>query len=289
MTDQTTPPRGTEPLTVDEIVREHRRLSAEIAAIEGRIEELEERAEDSDAPEHLARLSLERGALYRARDALKGGTREQLLPLAEAAKARRAELKRLQDHLETLDTQPVPELPDLLEKLDAERARVMAAVSLGDAAPSALAKLDKDRERLEREHVAARSEADRAGMLRLGLLDLIATARADVADLEHDYQVGLHRVLIAELDRELEAYARAASAMVDSWRRVTARVAAHDRLSRLNREKFGLGVSAGQLVAIPRPARADQYGMPSLEHDWREKEAARLHVELADQAQGIPI
>lgn len=283
MTDQTAPPAPPEPLTVDDIIREHRRLSAEIAAVEHRLEELDEEAG--------ADLRAERGALYRARDALKGGTRAQLAPIVESVKTRRAELERLRGHLHTLDTAPGPELSDVLAPLDAERARMMAAVSLGDAPPSALAKLDKERERLEREHVAARAEADRAELLRRGLLDMIETASRELADEEQDFRVGLHRVLLAELDGELEAYTLAATATLESYRGIIARAAVLERLSQLTREQFGIGIEVNARVMLPSLARAADGRTPPLEQDWnwRQNATKSLLSELADLSGGIPV
>jgi hypothetical protein len=222
----------------------------DLAAREARdpeIQRLSEAMDDAtralgEAQSETERLQAEINARQVEQHALRGGSLRDLHPFADAIAARSDEIARIRARLETVETEAARlTAPDPSSAIDAERARVLVAVELGESDPSELAEIDK------RRSAAAKDAAKTEGL------------------------IALQRALLAELDRLAPDFLAAAATLHKLHGEMIGYARILERLDRELGTGFSRGIGIDYLAELTIPAlRIDGLGaMPSDSRDWR--------------------
>lgn len=252
----------------------------DIAAREARDPEMRRLSEAMDdatraldaAQSETERLQAEIDARGRERYALRGGSLRDLRPFADAIEARSAEIAFIHERLQAAETEAARLVaPDPLNEIDAERARVLVAVELGESDPSELAELDKRRSAAAKDTAKTDAERDRLALLRRGLSERLEHASAALASAKTEGLIALQRALLAELDRLAPDFLAAAATLHKRHGEMIGHARALQRLDRELGTGFSRGIGIDYLAELKIPAlRIDGLGaMPSDSRDWR--------------------
>lgn len=262
----------------------------DIAAQEARAPEMRRLSEAMDdatraldaAQSETERLQAEIDARQTERYALRGGSLRDLRPFADAIEARSAEIAFIHERLQAAETEAARLVaPDPLNEIDAERARILVAVELGESDPSELAELDKRRSAAAKDTAKTDAERDRLALLRRGLSERLEHASAALSSARTEGLIALQRALLAELDRLAPDFLAAAATLHKRHGEMIGHARVLQRLDRELGTGFSRGIGIDYLAELKIPAlRIDGLGaMPSDSRDWRsaqEAEAVKL-------------
>jgi hypothetical protein len=252
----------------------------DLAAREARdpeIQRLSEAMDDAtralgEAQSETERLQAEINARQVEQHALRGGSLRDLRPFADAIAARSDEIARIRARLETVETEAARlTAPDPSSAIDAERARVLVAVELGESDPSELAEIDKRRSAAAKDAAKTDAERDRLALLRRGLSERLEHASAALASAKTEGRIALQRALLAELDRLAPDFLAAAATLHKRHGEMIGYARILERLDRELGTGFSRGIGIDYLAELTIPAlRIDGLGaMPSDSRDWR--------------------
>lgn len=252
----------------------------DIAAREARDPEMRRLSEAMDdatraldaAQSETERLQAEIDARGRERYALRGGSLRDLRPFADAIEARSAEIAFIHERLQAAETEAARLVaPDPLNEIDAERARILVAVELGESDPSELAELDKRRSAAAKDTAKTDAERDRLALLRRGLSERLEHVSAALASAKTEGLIALQRALLAELDRLAPDFLAAAATLHKRHGEMIGHARVLERLDRELGTGFSRGIGIDYLAELKIPAlRIDGLGaMPSDSRDWR--------------------
>jgi hypothetical protein len=225
-----------------------------------------------DAQSEADLLQAQINARELERHALRGGSLRDLRPFADAIEARSADIALIHERLEAVETEAARLVaPDRASEIDAERARVLVAVELGESDPSELAEIERRRSAAARDTAKTDAERDRLALLRRGLAERLEHASAALASAKTEGLIALQRALLAELDRLAPDFLAAAATL---HKRHGEMIGYARILARLDRELgtgFSRGIGIDYLAELKIPAlRIDGLGaMPSDSRDWR--------------------
>jgi DNA repair exonuclease SbcCD ATPase subunit len=225
-----------------------------------------------DAQSEADRLQAEINALELERYALRGGSLRDLRPFADAIAARSADIALIHERLEAVETDTARlAAPDRLSEIDAERARVMVAVELGESDPSELAELDKRRSAATKDTAKTDAENDRLALLRRGFAERLEHARAALVSAKAEGLIALQRALLAELDRLAPDFIAAAATLHKRHGEMIGHARIIGRLDRELGTGFSRGIGIDYLAELKIPAlRIDGLGaMPIDSSNWR--------------------
>lgn len=234
----------------------------------------------------VERLQNEMSACQLARHALRGGDLDAIRPFAEAVAERRAEVAFIQARLAAIETDAARlTAPDALTELDAERARVLVAVELGEVEPAALTEVEKRRRAAAKDAEQIAAERERLVLLRRGLTERLERASADLDQITTDGRIALQRTLLGHLDQCAPRFVAAAEALHALQGEMIGYAAILQRLDRTLGTGYarGLGIEHLGELQFPMLRIKGRERLPRDSSDWR----ARKTAEALDRVRGI--